>query len=171
VSTRIRPADRCANCGAALTTIATQRDGDNPYTAPQTVSAAEESIHELLAAGRKIEAIKLYREHTGAGLAEAKAAVEAIQRGEATPSSIEHSAPSGDLERQLEQLLRRQQKIAAIKLYRERTGLGLKEAKDAVEAFAAKHNIPSKSIGCGAAAVLLIAAMATLAGITVTVLL
>lgn len=33
------------------------------------------------------------------------------------------------------ELLRRGQKIEAIKLYRERTGLGLKEAKDAVEAI------------------------------------
>lgn len=33
------------------------------------------------------------------------------------------------------ELLRQGQKIEAIKLYRERTGLGLKEAKDAVEAI------------------------------------
>src|SRR5688572_23729186 len=52
--------DRCANCGASLTSIAAERGDGNPYTAPQTVSTAEESIHELLAAGRKIEAIKLY---------------------------------------------------------------------------------------------------------------
>jgi large subunit ribosomal protein L7/L12 len=35
----------------------------------------------LLAAGQKIEAIKLYREHTGVGLKEAKDAVEALERG------------------------------------------------------------------------------------------
>jgi ribosomal protein L7/L12 len=33
----------------------------------------------LIQAGRKIEAIKVYRQATGAGLAEAKAAVERIQ--------------------------------------------------------------------------------------------
>ena len=33
-------------------------------------------IRELAAGGRKIDAIKLYRQATGAGLAEAKAAVE-----------------------------------------------------------------------------------------------
>ena len=37
----------------------------------------------LLQAGRKIEAIKVYREATGAGLAEAKNAVEAMETGAA----------------------------------------------------------------------------------------
>ena len=41
----------------------------------------ESQLQDLLAAGRKIEAIKLYREHTGAGLAEAKDAVEALIEG------------------------------------------------------------------------------------------
>lgn len=40
--------------------------------------AGEEEIRGLLAAGRKIEAIKLYRERTGVGLKEAKDAVESM---------------------------------------------------------------------------------------------
>ncbi len=40
-----------------------------------------DDIRAHLAAGRKIEAIKLYREATGAGLAEAKEAVELIEAG------------------------------------------------------------------------------------------
>ncbi|HVZ94962.1 MAG TPA: ribosomal protein L7/L12 [Phycisphaerales bacterium] len=35
-----------------------------------------DDIRELIAAGRKIEAIKVYRERTGLGLAEAKQAVD-----------------------------------------------------------------------------------------------
>lgn len=35
----------------------------------------------LLAAGRKIEAIRVYRERTGLGLKEARDAVEALERG------------------------------------------------------------------------------------------
>ena len=35
-------------------------------------------LREMVAAGDKIAAIKLYRERTGVGLAEAKAAVEAL---------------------------------------------------------------------------------------------
>lgn len=38
-------------------------------------------IKSLLQRGNKIEAIKIYREATGVGLAEAKAAVEAIEAG------------------------------------------------------------------------------------------
>lgn len=40
-----------------------------------------EEVRRLCAAGRKIEAIKVFRERTGAGLAESKSAVEAIERG------------------------------------------------------------------------------------------
>ena len=36
----------------------------------------EKDAREAAARGHKIEAIKIYREHTGVGLAEAKAAVE-----------------------------------------------------------------------------------------------
>ena len=41
----------------------------------------ENELRALMAAGRKIEAIKQYRAATGAGLAEAKDAVEALERG------------------------------------------------------------------------------------------
>jgi ribosomal protein L7/L12 len=37
------------------------------------------SIYELIRQGQKIEAIKMYRSYTGAGLAEAKAAVESLE--------------------------------------------------------------------------------------------
>ena len=43
-----------------------------------------------------------------------------------------------DNDAELVDLIRRDQKIQAIKLYRERTGVGLKEAKDAVEAMIAR---------------------------------
>ncbi len=43
-------------------------------------------LQALVAAGRKIEAIKRYRELTGVGLKEAKDAVEALMRGASLPS-------------------------------------------------------------------------------------
>jgi hypothetical protein len=78
-------------------------------------------------------------------------------------------APSADTERpaasssaQLNQhdaelvaFLRGGRKIEAIKLHREATGSGLKEAKDYVEALAAQHGIPQAK-GCGAAALVLV---------------
>ena len=45
------------------------------------------------------------------------------------------SALSTGQERQIRELLAQSQKIAAVKFYRELTGVGLKEAKDAVEAI------------------------------------
>ena len=39
-------------------------------------------VYEQLAQGKKIAAIKTYRDVTGAGLADAKAAVERMERGE-----------------------------------------------------------------------------------------
>ena len=96
-------------------------------------------IHAELASGRKINAIKLYREVTGVGLKEAKEAVEAIQQAQQPVSSGYHSLaanqPRGDVMAQIEQELRAKRKISAVKLYREAYNVGLKEAKDAVDAM------------------------------------
>lgn len=102
-------------------------------------AAFESELRSLLSSGRKIEAIKLYRERTGVGLAEAKSAVEALQV---------QPVDSPDLETQIVSLLQQDQKIQAIKFYRERTGVGLKEAKDAVEAIAAERGALASKSGC-----------------------
>lgn len=89
-------------------------------------------IRRLMTAGEKVAAIKVYREATGVGLAEAKEAVERIGAGWDAAS-----APStADLLR-LRQVLAVGNKIEAIRLYREMTGAGLGEAKAAVEVIAA----------------------------------
>jgi len=46
-----------------------------------------------------------------------------------------------DLESQVVLLLRQRSKIEAIKLYREHTGVGLREAKDSVEAIAQRRQL------------------------------
>jgi ribosomal protein L7/L12 len=120
----------CPNCGAAL---------------PESIASAqafddwEQEIRGLLGEGQKIEAIKLYRERTGAGLKQAKEAVEAIERGEPLPipEIVDES-----FKRELIALLDHGQKIEAIKLYRENTGVGLKQAKDAVEAIQRGERLP-----------------------------
>lgn len=106
----------------------------------------ETELRSLLAGGHKIEAIKLYRQRTGVGLAEAKAAVEALERGEPVPTK---RAMDSTLEQEVVSLLEQGKKIRAIKVYRERTGSGLKEAKEAIEVIAAEHRVivPSGS-GC-----------------------
>jgi ribosomal protein L7/L12 len=47
---------------------------------PDASASVPAEVLELIAARRKIEAIKVYRRATGAGLADAKAAVEELQR-------------------------------------------------------------------------------------------
>ena len=103
-------------------------------------SQQEQQFKELLAKGQKIAAVKLYREMTGVGLAEAKDAVEAIQRGEpAHAPSMQPGLPNDALlEEQIKQLLVKKQKIQAVKIYRETYNCGLKEAKDAVDAIEAR---------------------------------
>jgi len=49
------------------------------YADPNSDPALSPQVQEALRSGNKIEAIKLYRELTGVGLAEAKQAVEAIE--------------------------------------------------------------------------------------------
>ena len=91
-------------------------------------------IHELIHNQQLIHAIKLYREVTGTGLAEAKDAVEAMARGEALkpPSGmLDYDNPI--LEARIKSLLAKKQKVTAVKIYREEYGVGLKDAKDAVD--------------------------------------
>jgi ribosomal protein L7/L12 len=78
-------AERCANCGAWLRQSASPQAAGTPppQPPPAWTDDLEAAVIPLLAAGRKIEAVKVYRERTGAGLREAKEAVEALaaQRG------------------------------------------------------------------------------------------
>jgi ribosomal protein L7/L12 len=94
-----------------------------------------DDVMRLIKTRRKIEAIKVYREHTGCGLKEAKDAIEALERGDSVPSAQPRSRFAPPNSGQLESLVYAGQKIEAIRLYREQTGCGLREAKDAVEAF------------------------------------
>lgn len=84
---------------------------------------------------------------------------EAESEAEGSPSV----APAGgqsSIEDEVLQIAREAGKIPAIKVYRELTGAGLKEAKDAVEAILARHGVQSKATGCGTAVLLLVACAA-----------
>jgi ribosomal protein L7/L12 len=166
--------DRCQNCGSWLEqAVPSGLSGQEPKTdsderAPQQPDSLEGQIILLMQAGKKIEAIKLYRQETGSGLKEAKDAVEALGQPIARRSgeSIEtNGVDPTSLEGQVLTLMRDQKKIWAIKVYREKTGVGLKQAKDAVEALAAKHGISTQT-GC-AGMVLLLVAISTIIGMWV----
>jgi len=98
--------------------------------------------------GDLIEAIKLTREATGLGLKESKNAVERYGNGGGSAADDDDAfddafdgfdappahRPSAGLPPRAMAALQRGRTIEAIKLTREATGLGLKEAKDLVDA-------------------------------------
>jgi ribosomal protein L7/L12 len=130
--------------------LANRRPEPADYTPRRAASPqAQQQIRDLMAAGNKIEAIKVYRAETGVGLKEAKDAVEALERGSPLPEVAETPGiggyyPAGpdlgmpvspDQESRIRTLLQSGNKLDAIKVYREATGADLKTAKDAVEAM------------------------------------
>ena len=121
--------------------------------ASQLTPAAIAEIDRLVAADRKIQAIKVYRQHTGVRLQEAKDRIDhwsvsttaphlaAVSNATAahssitaTPSSVRGALPAS-VAAEVDRLVAADQKIHAIKLVREHTGLGLKDSKDVVEAW------------------------------------
>jgi len=149
-----------------------------------------QKIHELIDASQILMAIQVYREATGVGLAEAKQAVEEMMQMEATrPPSGMRDMDNPVLESKIKSMLAKGKKIEAVTVYREEYGIGLKEAKDAVDRIEATmprdsgSNMPYESAigndpfagddGNGKRVVLLLAGVAAVAicGIAVLVIL
>src|SRR5262249_28529013 len=109
-----------------------------------------DDILELIAAGRRIEAIKLYRERYGAGLKVAKDAVDAMAAGQQPPGGFASAPPAlaadADLRRAIDAELRAGRQINAVRFYRERYGVSLQEAMDAVEAMATGRRAPGRAV-------------------------
>ena len=124
----------------------------------------EEEIRQLLNSGNKIQAIKTYREKTGAGLAEAKEAVEALAAGDSFDSqALRENAPAddSDLADEVKELIVQGNPILAVKLVRERTERSLKESKELVDQIGVDSGLASPS-GSGCLGVVLLAAGLTL---------
>ena len=78
-----------------------------------------------------------------------------------SPRDVNPSAARASPDDQVLELLHNGRKIEAIKVYREQHGVGLKEAKDAVEAIAHQNNIAQRRSGCaGVVLVVLVIAWA-----------
>jgi len=135
---------RCSHCGN--TVIVPEEFQHTPDPSPAAPKQLDLStllaqagqwgdLAQLVKDGRKIEAIKLYRELTGVGLKEAKDAIEELEAGRMV-TFAQNVVSMGSASVSMEQIqaeLAEGHKIEAIKLYRQMTGQGLKEAKDAVE--------------------------------------
>ncbi|MGW0044319.1 hypothetical protein [Rhodococcus sp. NPDC003348] len=93
-------------------------------------------IERLVADHQQVHAIKLLRERTGLGLADAKAAIDAVTRGEwvptAGPDSVPPSGGWSDLAPELRALKDAGQETKAARLLCEHTGMSLRQAKDTV---------------------------------------
>lgn len=91
----------------------------------------EQRVRDLIAAGKKIEAIRELREATRMGLAEAKAAVERLELTGALHA--QPASPQTDVPVEVADLARRGRPLEAIKALRERRGLSLADAKQIVD--------------------------------------
>ncbi|MBE7953083.1 ribosomal protein L7/L12 [Microbacterium oxydans] len=136
-----------------------------PHTAPSASAAAAPGltpevvaeVDRLVVAGQKIHAIKLYRDHSGVSLKDAKDRIEhwsvsttaphpaAVSHTTAphssitaTPSSVRASLPPS-VASTIDAQVAGGSAIAAIKTLREHTGLGLKESKNVIDAWPHTH--------------------------------
>lgn len=157
ICNHVNPADT-ARCELCETWLAQAGD---PGLKPQVRTKAErkslseaasgltpefaDELQQLLREGQSITAIKRFREVTGLGLRESKEAVEALIARRGLPTAAGDASVD---EAKIVALLRENQFIQAIKAYREATGLGLKESKQAVEAIAARYGIRPTQKGC-----------------------
>jgi len=128
------------------------REDPQPSAAESDPGMAEADlaqVRKLLAAGKKTQAIKRVRGTGGLGFAQAKNLVDALQAGvvprtapgaRARPTAVRTLAP--DVRREARNLLDTGRRIQAIKLVREQTSLGLRDAKQAVDTL---HGSPGAS--------------------------
>jgi ribosomal protein L7/L12 len=128
-----------------------------------------EAVRAEVRAGRKIEAIKLLRQATGLGLAEAKQFVERLEHDpQAVPAGM--GELSDDDVQHIQAAIFAGDKFGAIKLHRIASGIGLKESKDFVEALEAelRRTDPTKftaapAKGCAGAVLCVLVLLSALA--------
>ncbi len=130
----------CQYCNSTLrlkTEVVVSHDAIelDPKTDPYRQLADMDQIKQLLRDGHKYEATRLYMQQTGAGMKEAQQAIDEAASGIGLATIQTTLGPFAiDLGR-IRQLVNDGQKIEAIKILREQTHVGLKEAKEAVEAI------------------------------------
>jgi len=122
-------------------------------------------IRRQVQAGRKLAAVKLYKDWTGSSLLTAKNNVERIQTGSEVEPVGFASGLTDDVMDEILDALQRGKKLEAIKLYKASSGKMLMESKEFVEDLMKELGIEEPGgIGCGTAALLLISIMLVCAG-------
>lgn len=151
-------ATQCPDCGAPAPEGGTGAAGD-----------WQAEVKRLMATGQKIEAIKVYREATGVGLAEAKSAVESgLTDVQAAAPALSHSPEQ--FEQEIVRRLTTDGTISTIKWVRDQTRMGLKDSKDLVDQIAAKNGVTPKAGGCFGLVLLAVTVSATAASLGLALL-
>ena len=126
------------------------------------MDALPRHIADLIRQGRKLEAIELLRAETGVDVARAEEAVERIGAGldplAEAPLDEAPEAPAVYLNLEELTLAGSGRKTEAIQRIRERTGLGLKEAKDLVDTVPGAAAATARVAVVAAVAILLLVA-------------
>ena len=112
----------CQLCNAPLPESETGRLPDDVF---------DQQLVRLLSENQRVQAVAAYRRRTKVDLTAAVAAIDALERDHEFNVTPENA----DLEWEIIGFLERSEKVSAIRFYREKTGLGLNVAKDAVEAI------------------------------------
>ncbi len=121
-------------------------------------------LKRLLTEHQRIQAVAAYRRRMGVDLTAAVEAIDALEQDQ----QFNVNSSDADLEWEIIGYLERSEKIAAIKLYRDRTSLGLKEAKDAVEAIERRMGLSQTPERTGCFGVIfLLCSLLTSTGLTV----
>ncbi len=94
----------------------------------------DDDILNLVATGDYLDAARRLQSRTGISLEQAAAEIERL-RASITPLNLATSPVADPITPEIAAAIRAGRKIEAIKLYRQAHGVGLKEAKDAVDAY------------------------------------
>lgn len=145
----------CPYCGAAIVAVVASSSalpGNRPeygLSNGDSIDAADaevfRDVREQLGMGKKSEAVRLYREITGATLKEAREAVSDMELGRpvmvpkaalaGASVAVAGFASSAEMMDAVKAELRKGNKVQAVRVYREYFQVGLKESKDAVDAI------------------------------------
>jgi ribosomal protein L7/L12 len=127
----------------AVTFVALRRGGGASQEPVPEGLPLDRAVTLLLERNQTLEAVKRVRASHGIGLKDAKDLVDRIRAGESVTTVLQaasnpttgasRAASADDLDNAARTLMQQGEKIEAIKLVRERTGLGLADAKAFVE--------------------------------------
>ena len=104
----------------------------------QPLASIMDEVHTLVTEGRKVEAIRRYREITRCSLAVAKDKVELMAENLPLLAASESysETPQANVGNEIVALVRAGRKLEAIKMYCTQTGVSLKEGKEAIDKIA-----------------------------------